>query len=271
MNLTDKIEAAKKLVAQVMGETQRPAIMSSFGKDSMVLLHLVRSLGHKLPVIFHKEPFMPKKYRFARKVINLWDLTVYDFAPNATAVQQNGEDFEIVNYYPGGARPVVLPTGICAPAKGEAPLCGLHDIYLKPIGTYAYPWDAVFVGHKSSDHDPIYGDVPLAADFARNLGSASAAFPLRHFTDEDVWAYHAQFDLPIHVERYEKTKTGWRERADKTQNPDYFPACVDCMRQGGKAVPCPRLGGALTSNVAAQLRWAPKETPAYLQTQKTTA
>lgn len=269
MKLADKIEAAKVLIGQVMQEAGRPAIMSSFGKDSMVLLHLVRSLGHKLPVIFHKEPFMPKKYRFARKVINLWDLTVYDFPPNATAVQEHEGEYEIVNYYPGGQRPVVLPTGICAPAKGETPLCGLHDIYLKPIGTFGYPWDFVFVGHKSSDHDPIYGAVPLAADVARNLGSASAAFPVRHFTDEDVWAYHKQFDLPMHVERYEQTKDGWRERADKTQNPDYFPACVACMRQDGGAVPCHRLGGALTSNVAAQLRWAPRENPNYLQSSKT--
>src|SRR6185295_9571648 len=127
MKLSDKIDAAKTLISQVMKEAQRPAIMSSFGKDSMVLLHLVRSLGHKLPVIFHKEPFMPKKYRFARKVINLWDLTVYDFAPNTTAVQEHEGEYEIVNYYPGGARPVVLPTGICEPAKGETPICGLHD------------------------------------------------------------------------------------------------------------------------------------------------
>lgn len=264
MTCDEKLAGARLLVRTVMRRALRPAIMSSFGKDSMVLLHLIREEGFRLPVIFHREPFLPHKYAFSRKVIALWNLTVYDFPPLETAVQREGEAWEIVNYYPAGARPVMLPTGLVPPGPGEKPLCALHDVYLKPTGTFNYPWDVVFVGHKSSDVDPVYGAVPLAADFARNIGSASGAFPLRHFTDADVWAYHERFALPMHLERYEQVDGAWRERAEKRHNPDYFPACWACMVPDGGAVPCPRLGGAQTANVAAQLRWAPREKHSYL-------
>jgi hypothetical protein len=266
MTIEQKTQAAQKLIRVALHRAERPAIMCSFGKDSMVVLHLVRSLGYRLPVIFHREPFLPRKYTFARKVIALWNLTVYDFPPLATAVQEKDGAMEIMNYYPAGARPCALPTGLCAPAPGERPLCALHDFYLKPTGTFNYPWDVVFHGHKSSDVDPIQGPVPLAADFARNLGTASVAFPLRHFTDEDVWAYHEQHGLPVHAERYEKTSAGWREREDKRQNPDYFPACWACMVKDGPAVPCPRLDGALTANLSKQLRQAPRDELAYMKT-----
>ncbi len=270
MTLDQKIQRAKTLSRAVIRRALRPAVMSSFGKDSMVLVHLLRSEGYRLPVIFHREPFLPRKYAFARKVTALWNLTVYDFPPLETAVQRKGDAWEIVNYYPAGLKPVMLPTGLVPPAEGERPLCALHDLYLKPTGTFNYPWDIVFVGHKSCDTDPIYGAVPLAADFARNIGSASGAFPLRDFTDEDVWAYHGRFNLPIHHERYEQVDGAWRERDDKRHNPDYFPACWACMVPDGSAVACPRLGGAQTANVSSQLRWAPRERHAYMQPQPTT-
>ncbi len=264
MTLDQKTAVALEFIRTVLRRAERPALMCSFGKDSMVVAHLLRTAGHQLPVIFHREPFLPRKYAFARKVISLWNLTVYDFPPLTTAVAEKDGTMEIVNYYPAGARPCALPTGLVAPAEGERALCALHDFYLKPTGTFHYPWDVVFHGHKSCDHDPIYGPVPLAADFARNLDSVSPAFPLREWTDEDVWAYHEQHQLPVHLERYEQIDGAWRERADKRRNPDYFPACWACMTAGGGAVPCPRLGGALTANVAKQLRPAPREDLAYL-------
>jgi 3'-phosphoadenosine 5'-phosphosulfate sulfotransferase (PAPS reductase)/FAD synthetase len=91
-------------------------------------------------------------------------------------------------------------------------------------------------------------------------------FPIRLFTDEDVWRYTEENHLPIHHGRYENVGGTWRERDDKTDNPDYVCACTACMVQGGAAeVPCPKLNGQLVSNVSDQLRWSPKERPSYLR------
>ena len=256
MNLKEKIEEARKTIDLALSEFKRTAIMCSFGKDSMVLLHLVRQM-RELPIIFHREAMQPHKYAFANSVIEEWGLTVFDYPACLTQVQEGETEFEVVNHYQVGQRTCAMPTGIREPKKGESFACGLTDLYLKPLGTFGYPWDLVFHGHKSSDTDPIYGPIPLAADFARNIDSVSAAFPLRHFTDADVWEYTENEGLPIHDSRYEKIDGEWREREDKTNNPDYITACVACMKTTSPAaVPCPKLNHRFISNVSSQLRRA---------------
>lgn len=251
MNLEEKIAHAQGVIQSTLRGWKNPAVMCSFGKDSMVVLHLVRQVAD-LPVIFHREPFQHHKYAFASRVIKEWDLSIYDYLPVRTEVQEQDGEFEIVKHYQVGARTCSVPVGIREPA-GRL-ICGLNDIYLCPKGSIAYPWDVVFHGHKSTDSDPIMGDVPLGADSVRALDYASVSFPIRHFTDADVWEYTERFGLPVHGERYEKTAGGWRERADKTDNPDYINACVACM-SGGAFVECPKLGHRVAS-VRNQLKWA---------------
>lgn len=254
-----------RVIDAALCEFKRPAIMCSFGKDSMVVLHLVRQVRKDLPVIFHRDPFHPNKYRFANQVIDTLGLTVYDYPPSATAMQENGGPLEIINYYQVGQRTCMLPKVLLSPMEGETEICGLRDIYQKPLGTFAYPWDLVFHGHKSTDIDPVYGKIPLLADFARNTDSTSACFPIRHFTDADVWEYTTSNGLMIHWERYEQEEGVWREREDKTHNPDYITACTACMVPNGGPVACPRLNGLTISNVAKQLKWADKLNLPYME------
>lgn len=256
--LDTKTAAARALLERAFAEFRRPAVMCSFGKDSMVALHLALSVRADLPVICHREPFFPEKYRFANQVIEDWGLTVYDWPPAKTALQVNSAgDYEVVNSYDcGGGRFCELPTGIVEPQPGRPYLCGLRDLVLKPRGRFDYPWDLVVHGHKSADVDPFHGPVPLAADLGLNLGgAASPLFPLRDWSDSDVWDYHEAHGLPIHTDRYERApEGGWRERADKTLNPDYFPSCMACLAREGGPVFCPRLGCEVP-NMAAQVPW----------------
>jgi len=259
MDLESKISGAQNLVHRVLAQAKTPSIMSSFGKDSMVMLHLIRSLTGNLPVVFYREPFMPKKFRFANAVIDEWDLTVHDYPPLETTVVEKDGSVEVVSAYTIGKRALFRPKGFYKSGNGEVSLCALHDLYLKATGTYTYPWDVVFVGHKSTDVDPIQGAVPLSADYANYVDCASIAYPLRHFTDQDVWDYTEKFNLPIHHSRYEKVEGKWGERSDKRFNPDYFPACTACMVPESGSVPCPRLGGLIVSNISDKLRWLPKQ------------
>ena len=110
-----------------------------------------------------------------------------------------------------------------------------------------------------TDVDPIEGRIPLDADYANYVDCASIAYPLRHFTDQDIWDYTEKFNLPIHHSRYEKIEGKWSERKDKRFNPDYFPACTACMVPESGSVPCPRLGGSIVSNISDKLRWLPKQ------------
>lgn len=231
-------------IEKIVSEYKRPAIMCSFGKDSMVLLHLIRSKGITLPVIFHKEPFYPEKYEFANKVIKDWGLTVYDYPPLDTAVFKKNGHIEILNYYQAGAKSVILPTGIIEPDYTKKYLCGLTDLLQKPLGNYTYQWDVVFIGHKSSDVDPLQGAVPLHLDLKVNLGSVDLAFPLRDWTDDDIWDYTEKNDVPCQTNRYINRE----EIEDKTYNSDYFPVCTRCLdKDNPMQVDCPKLNMAINN------------------------
>lgn len=262
--ITQLEEQALNFIEKTLTRFKNPAVMCSFGKDSLVVLHLTHRV-RKLPVIFHREPFFAKKYRYANEVIEKWNLTVYDYPPHKTAIQQVGDEVEIVGYYDiGGDKYVALPTGLCEPNENEVPLCALHDVYLKPKGRFAYPWDCVVHGHKSCDVDPFHGHVPLAADVALNLDTSTPIFPLREWSHADVWEYIEKHNLPIHHDRYEKVGGEWREKSDKSLNPDYFPACSACMRRGGSSVYCPRFDCEI-SNVSSQLQWVEPKKLSYMK------
>lgn len=263
MDYEGKLKAAQSLIASVLANAKNPCVMCSFGKDSIAVLHMVMQ-QKKLKVVFHREPFQHHKYDYANSIIRDWDLHVIDYPPLATAVNESDAEFEIVNQYQAGNRYVYLPTGF-RQSSGSGAICAFDDVYNKPTGTFNYPFDIAFHGHKSVDVDPILGAVPLNSDVAMNVGSISAAFPLRHFTNADVWRYIEENEIPIHHGRYEKVNGQWQEREDKTNNPDYISACYACMsKKSGPSVYCPKLN-CNVSNVSAQLRGQPAMNLEYLK------
>jgi len=265
MDIDDKIVQAKAVILQTMEGSANPVIMSSFGKDSMVVLDLFKQLGLKLPILFFREPFHPKKYQFSNKVIEDNDYVVYDYPPLRTAMTKHDGKVEIANFHQVGTedQEIFLPTGVREPQPGEPWLCGLFDLYDKPLGTYYFRWDTVFIGHKSSDHDPIIGDVPLV-DYVSEAGPVRVAFPIRDFTDEDVWVYHERFDVPINDKRYNRAD-GWREFSDLTYNPDCYPACIACMdRDRETSVLCPKSGTTIP-NISAGIQYVVIDIPSYVR------
>lgn len=250
----------------IKGEvSDHSVVMSSFGKDSMVLLDLIRSVEFKLPVLFFREPFFPKKYEFANRVILDNDYVVYDYPPMRTALMKVNGQVEVINFYQVGTENeyIYLPTGISPPQKGEEALCGLDHLLAKPTGTFRFPWDTILIGHKSSDHDPMFGDVKLKMDVAR-AGPVKLVLPLKDFTDEDIWEYHRVYNLPIHSSRYD-SNNGWKEHKDLTSNPDYFPACVRCIdRDEGRTVFCPKLMKRI-GNISGAVEYLTVNLPEYIE------
>lgn len=264
MTLDEKIASASEKLKKVLSVYRNPIVMSSFGKDSMVMLALIKNLGLKFPVLFHREPFFPKKYAFANEIIEKEEYAVYDYAPSGTSIIKNGLFIEIVNWYSLGKKFSYLPTGIREPEEGKPFLCGLRDIYRKPVSpNFSFPWDLVFVGHKTTDRDPIFNAVPLSVDLKQNEGGPDYFFPLRHFTDADIWEYHNRFGVPVNSRRYDPEKN-YTERADITYNNDYHSVCVRCMdRDQPTSVLCPLINQQI-SNISSELMYTEPEKPAYI-------
>lgn len=258
-NLANKMQEAYRAIDMALTHYRRPVIMCSFGKDSMALLHLVRQVDADIPVLFHREPFFPAKYHFANKVAEAWNLKVYDYPATATSIGCKNGLMEILNHYQVGKSQAIVPTGIDPDSekrikKGEQFLCAKEDLLKKPLGTFEFPWDCVLVGHKSSDTDPMWGDLKLHADIRQMPGGADWFFPLRTWTDADIWEYIESYGVPVHLDRYEKVDGSWREKQDKGLNPDYFPACTRCLDKNQPSVVfCPKLKAQIT-NVSQQVR-----------------
>lgn len=256
LSFSDKTAASLELIRSVVPRYAKPVVLSSFGKDSMVMLDIVRRADFKLPILFFREAFFPKKYAFANWVVQQHEYEVHDYPPLETRFAKRGGTVEIVNLHRcvGTKGPLYVPTGIKPPKFGEPFLCGLFDIYEKPTGTFFFPWDLLLIGHKASDVDPILGAVPpKTAHVARGPGEASLLFPLRDFTDADVWEYHRRFDLPVNTGRY-NAADGFREFDDDTYNPDYFRACTACMDPDRPSeVHCPKTGETI-GNISSKLR-----------------
>ena len=254
-----KIDSALTLIDKVLREYKNPALMCSFGKDSMVLLDLLLRHSIKLPVIFHRDPWWPKKYAFADGIILEWNLEVHDYPPAKVTLWEGEAIMAFTNHYQIGPQALLqLPKNILQPQFGEPFLCGLKQVLGRPTGTYQYPFDVVLVGHKSSDEDQIAGKVPLHVDVKLNGGAApDAAFPLRGWTDKDIWDYTEAFEVPQQPDRYKDRK----ELPDKTANSDYAHVCIACLdkRNTTPSVYCPKIE-AEVSNIS---QFAPYEEPAF--------
>jgi hypothetical protein len=263
MTFTQKIDWAQALIERVLTVYRNPVVMASFGKDSMVVLDILKRMGLKFPLVFHREPFSPAKFAFANRMIEEGDYEVYDYAPLETVVTKNNGRMEIGNCYQVGTSFLYLPYGVVAPEEGKPFLCGYSDLYQRPTGTFNFPWDVGFVGHKSSDVDACMGALPLKVDIRENPGSCDYAFPLRHFTDADVWRYHRKFDVPINLRRYDEND-GFREFRDLTFNSDHYHACTLCLDPDQpETVKCPKTQ-EMIPNIHSTIRFVKPELPDYI-------
>ncbi len=113
----------------------------------------------------------------------------------------------------------------------------------RPKCEFYYPWDLVFIGHKSSDVDPFEGAVPLKQDIVKVDDGPTFAFPLRDWTDDDIWDYIEQNRLQQYVQTGSRYNLGSRsEITEKRFNNDYVTACTRCIDpRESEQVYCPLL------------------------------
>jgi 3'-phosphoadenosine 5'-phosphosulfate sulfotransferase (PAPS reductase)/FAD synthetase len=254
----DKVTQAKTILSK---HWYSPALMCSFGKDSMVLLHLIRETlkprkfschGYPVPIISHRHPWFPAKNEFADSVIRSWALEVHDWLPGACGVKANADRLELVARYPFGKSAMDIPMNIEQPIHRRDFVCGLSWIVRpKMHGVFPFPWRNVFMGHKSSDVDQYEGHVPLKSN-AAEVGGITIVFPLRDWTDDDVWDYIEENHVPYDERRYKDR----REIDDHWLNSDYLHACTACVdpRDKSEKVFCPKVGDMVDNRGSEVLR-----------------
>jgi 3'-phosphoadenosine 5'-phosphosulfate sulfotransferase (PAPS reductase)/FAD synthetase len=221
-----------EIVGFELARARNPVVLSSFGKDSQVLLWLVRQINVHIPVIYLRSFDHPTKHAFAEGVIKDWGLNVIEPLPAYRDVVAKGDHVEIIEvyrqtkdlpfYFPIEAEPAYQPGADC--------LCAIEKL-TAPKTDVVGDFDCVFIGHRSDDVDPIYGAIPLK-DYVAQVGGVRMVYPLRDWTVDDIWRESHLKGIPQNRARY--------IGREMTANNDYYPLCTRCLESKENEVICPK-------------------------------
>jgi len=181
MNLDEKVEKSVDFIREQL-EVYKPneiATVNSFGKDSMVMQHLVNQVNPNIKVIWIRPPFLPlETAKFAFKVITMWDLDVY-FATNR--LEGDKRFMENVVY-----KPKIWKTNpeLCCQIFKVKPAMEAVE-YLK--------LQAWFSGMRKTESEK-------RGMYTRTWkqGAFTKLHPIIDFTEADIWRYIAVHKLPVH-------------------------------------------------------------------------
>lgn len=229
------INDTRDFIAEQLNTVEKPVVGCSFGKDSMVMLALVREIEPRVPVIYYEPYSIASKSAFAEYVIRLWNLDVYrpkPFYREAIAKDGNVEVVELYQlapnrfqYYPIEADENYTPDSNC--------LCALEKIH-QPTITPSRSFDCLFIGHRDDDTNPTYGDVPLQ-DSVVVFDNFRQVYPLKNWRESDVWEATGLLGVPVNTARYVENQAG--------ANNDIYPLCTECLKASDGFVNCPLSGG----------------------------
>src|SRR5215510_9479062 len=264
MKLEDKIQETFEFTWEQLNKYKNPVLNCSFGKDSMVLLHLLFARNIKIPIIYYSDPWFPRKNDFANCVISRWNLEVHNYPPAKVSLMHGKEIVALVSEYQTGEHGSAAVLKNALEFKdGDDPekfLCGLNFL-MRPCAVFIYPWNLALVAHKDCDEDQIFGVVPLKSRIVYRDQGPDYLFPLKEWTHDDVWDYTLKFNVPYQENRYDIANR--REWPDKTFNSDWYETCIRCIdkRLAGQKVFCPKMKIELqnVSGAVPEYGWSPEQ------------
>lgn len=244
MTINDKLESARHWLQHMAENYKAPAILLSFGKDSVVMLHISRQMGYRWPCISYQDPWWPERYSYAQALSAAWKLEVHLPIPQELALYEQDGMLQTVANYGLGTESMNLPRDVIRYDEHKKlgnEICLRDDFFTRPVGKSSFPWDVIAHGQKGSDTNPIFGKAGVTV-YKKMLkkGAPDAVYPLKDWTDDDVWDYIQEHQLPMHEGRYDvKNRTVWQHRRDDI---DYVPACARCVdRSEAELVWCPKV------------------------------
>lgn len=220
--LKDKIIRAEILINHELRNKERPMIACSWGKDSMVMLHLVRKYCKRVMVVFSNTGVeYPETLVYRDKLLKEWDIKNYrETKPIKTF-------WECIKLYGYPKFRQMSNQG-----KNRTPKCCYYCKEKPAINLIKeYKPDVEFVGLQASE-----SMVRRLSFFREGEAFDSKKYgtrivrPLMIWTDKDIWDYHEQENIPYNP-LYKKMKRngcmpctgfkGWK-RVLANYNPDMY-------------------------------------------------
>lgn len=191
-DIDSKINVAKKLIEVALDKHNNPIVACSFGKNSMVVLHLVRQYYPDVQILFNNTLMeYPETYKFKKAICEKWKLNIIETKPIKTF-------WQIVEEY---GFPLFSRKGNSDASKN---CCRYLKEYPIDRVLRKYRFNLYFTGlsrHESRLREfsaKKYGNY-----FYSKRAQHWKCHPIQDWTENDVWEYHKLYKLP-HNEFYDR-------------------------------------------------------------------
>ncbi|MAH39700.1 MAG: hypothetical protein CL873_04140 [Dehalococcoidales bacterium] len=216
--MEEKVAHAKKLIEDAVREYPRIAVACSFGKDSMVTVHLAREVDPNIKVFSIMTPYKPREtfdyLRAMNKKMNL-GITVYMVADSLPEALRDGY-LEVMLLPPEEfnekASQIEADTGRAIYETNPDECCRLLKV--DPTKVAVSGLDAWITGLRSTE-----GSTRVDYQEIENKGGLIKINPILTFTEAEIWRYMSTRGIEPHP---------WYQK-------DYRSlGCAPCSHPGGE-------------------------------------
>jgi hypothetical protein len=229
MTIQEKIDQAVAQIRETLGQAQRPALLLSGGKESVLLLHLLTHVvEQKIECIFWHDDVKGQEGRtkFVEDLTLAEDLTVVTWPPmwRGFAVTP----IVGVEIFSGHDLSGVLISSVVEVVDGEYPEVPCIHKWVNEGQTSTFPicpFDLLFHGGRMEDVHPVLG--PSVLDREVTVQHLKVVYPLHDWNVIDVWEAIEALGASYDIERYDGGGDG--EHADRVR---MCARCVDTSKTG---------------------------------------
>lgn len=215
--LDAKIEWARERIVRALETLGRPSVAFSAGKDSTVLLHLLRQYAPEIDVIYGNTTIeFPECVKFAQWLRDEWKLNYHEARPEVTfwwVVENYGWPLMGKTFGVGGVAHKSSRERFFADLDERGELTGDYAIQAEvPISSACCTFlkerpsqklqkqlgvDGVFLGIMASEsRQRMFNFLEFGEWYRVESQKIWKCHPLAIWTDEDIWAYIRRFEVP---------------------------------------------------------------------------
>ncbi len=218
MKFIEKIKHAKRLIEETLEKYQRVSVACSFGKDSMVTLHLAREVDPNIAVFSVMTQYKPiETFEYLKSMNRGWNLgtTVYmvaDTIPESLkddslevvllATEEFYENVSRVKAQTGEEIHTVYPDECCRLLKVDPTRVAVKEL------------DAWITGLRNTE-----GQTRVGYQEVESRGGLIKVNPILTFTEAEIWRYMATKGIQPHP---------WYENGYRSLG------CAPCSNPGGE-------------------------------------
>ena len=175
--IEEKIEEARKVIAESLARGGKVCVTSSFQTECVTLVHMVTAQRPDVPVLFLDTGYhFAETYAYRDQMTESMKLNLVNLLPKQTVAEQESQ-FGILNQ--------------TEPSK----CCGFRKV--EPLFGALAGYDVWFTGLRR-DQSPTRANLKVSDDFPLPSGKhLLKVSPLADWTNKDVWDYLKLHNLPV--------------------------------------------------------------------------